>query len=170
MKVYTDYPLIENTPTQMYVVDVLAYDRNKYLALQYNDEIHWVKAGYVYKDPVSYKTLSRNALLKLPVRVGLMAPSRKEVAREIKLGRAKKTIYTVVTDTHTTVYKNLNKALNRFKQTWRSTETKLFRKVSRSYSFSHECLLYSEDGEMTIPYHGHRHNVVLKNRNINKVY
>lgn len=50
MKAWTDYPL-SNKPDhypEFVEVEVLAYDRNKYVVVEYDGRQHTIKAGYLY--------------------------------------------------------------------------------------------------------------------------
>lgn len=93
---YTDYPISGNESGQEIQVSLLAYDRNKYVTVKFQDYEDSVKSGHIYKYVSGKKKfLSKKDVLSLPACVGDAAPSRKLVESEIKLARKRKTTYTV---------------------------------------------------------------------------
>ncbi|WP_087864421.1 hypothetical protein [Comamonas thiooxydans] len=95
----TDYPIEGNEAHSWIQVQLLAYDRNRYVAVQHGAVIEWIKAGYVRKAKASsapVKYLSRKDLYSLPREVGGPKPSCFAVHLELKAYRKRETDYSLL--------------------------------------------------------------------------
>lgn len=88
---YTDYPLPEHQGVVK--VQLLAYDRNKYVTVDFQGFYEGVKSGYLFADAALTKHLTWAKLYSLPRSVEHHWPTRKEVAAELKARRKRKTHY-----------------------------------------------------------------------------
>lgn len=88
---YTDYPLPEHQGVVK--VRLLAYDRNKYVTVDFQGYCDGVKSGYLFSDAALTKHLTQAKLYRLPRSVDQSWPTRKAVAAELKAGRKRKTHY-----------------------------------------------------------------------------
>lgn len=99
LKCYTDYPVIGNPNGNVVAVDVLAYDRDKYVDVSYNGNHDSVKLGYVWLDENLTKRLSSSKIscFRLPTEVGLSLQTKPEAVREYKDTYRYTTWYSVCT-------------------------------------------------------------------------
>lgn len=88
---YTDYPLPEHQGAVK--VQLLAYDRNKYVTVDFQGFCEGVKSGYLFSDAALSTPLTWAALFRLPRSVEHRWPTRKAVAAELKARRKRKTHY-----------------------------------------------------------------------------
>lgn len=96
-KFYTDYPIAGNEEGVVVAIELLAYDRNKYLTVRFGDSTEEVKTGYVYKviNGKTKKWLSTKDILSLPTSTDAKAPTQRDIHSELKSKRSKKTTYSV---------------------------------------------------------------------------
>ena len=116
MKAYTDYPLLDPaTDNEVKEIDVLSYDRNKYVVVRYNDEEHEVKRGYIWKDSKLTKGFPTIAWTSLPSAPHEVKPTKIQANKERKqINRSKTTVYRVYANNKYKQYRNVLRALDAF--------------------------------------------------------
>ena len=116
MKAYTDYPFVgQDTYGRVKEVDVLSYDRNKYVSVRYNGENYEIKRGYIWKDSGLTKGFPTIAWTSLPFEPDEAKPTKLQANKERKqIKRAKTTIYRLYTSNKCRQYRNVLRALDAF--------------------------------------------------------
>lgn len=94
-KAYTDYPILGDGDHSIRQVDVVAYDRDKYARIVFNGEYYEVKSGYIFVDAQLKRRFSKYAWYSLPLEPGETAPTKLQVAREVKSISKRRTRYKV---------------------------------------------------------------------------
>lgn len=90
------YPLYdESTPGDSYVGELVAWDRNKYVTVCVSGTQFSVKLGYVFCDDERFSSVSDSVLASLPYEAQSAAPSRKQMARELKERRFSKVVWKI---------------------------------------------------------------------------
>ena len=141
---YKDYPIEGNESSDLIAIELLAYDRNKYVTVKYKELIDSIKSGYIYKlVEGDKKFLSKNDVFSLPVEVGEGRPSRKDIANELKSSRHKKTSYNVWIDgkreEFDTILSAVNFVRNRIKHTVHDVE--ITRQVKNKNFWTNETIV-----------------------------
>lgn len=109
---YTDYPITGNEVGDDVEIEVLSYDRNKYLTVLYRGNTDEVKTGYVYKlTNQGRKSLSVQELYSLPINQGATKPTRLEVSLKLKARRKRKTQYRVWSGNRSFMFDSLQSVL-----------------------------------------------------------
>lgn len=140
---YTDYPIQGNEGHALIVVTLLAYDRNKYVTIQYGEIIDSIKSGYIYKSIDGKRKMSRKELFSLPTEVNKAIPSSLDVANELKKFRREKVSYCVWIGNKRTEFGSIAYAVNFVKNRIKHTveDIVITRKSENKTSWSHEQIL-----------------------------
>lgn len=135
---HTDFPISGNESGQEVQLNLLAYDRNKYVTVKFQDYEDSVKSGYIYKYVSGKKKfLSKRDVMSLPISVKGIAPSRKSIEEEIKCSRKRKTTYTVWIGTNKRDFYTLKSVLKYVIHKMKSTSEDIYvsRCVKSKYSW-----------------------------------
>lgn len=84
MEFFTDYPVVGNPDGKRVPVQLLAYDRNKYVTVSYNGHTDKVKSGYITDAEGKPTPGYKNTLYELPYEVGGPAVPRREAVAALK--------------------------------------------------------------------------------------
>ncbi len=149
MKYYTDYPI--NGVDGVKEVEVLAYDRNKYVTVLFQGKTTAIKAGYLMQDEALTKPVLRRQLLALPAEEGGSVPSRREIHAELKqMRRQHRTSYTLLVGDEAHEYRSLKESLAHFGRVYRDADCTLIRYRARKYRWGSEPFVASEGGQLII--------------------
>lgn len=147
---YTDYPVGAHTGTIK--VELLAYDRDKYVTVRAGTDVEDVKTGYLFQDKDLKRHLSVITLYSLPSEEGKPVPTRlKAHAEMMKHRRRHKTRYSLWVGDKRFEYSNLHDALRHFGRERKQVNCVLFRDRFRSRRSIYEMMVESENGLLCIP-------------------
>lgn len=155
---FTDYPIQGNADGAMVQVELLAYDRNKFITVKYKGEVDEVKSGYIYSDPAVLRRLTQNEVFALPLTPQARRPQKLHIARELRKARITKVTYLLrrfeageTMSTKLTPFKSRSDAIRAFiAELDNGLEGRclfLSRKINNSRMSSIDDMLGVEDGE-----------------------
>lgn len=151
---FTDYPIEGNPDSVVIEVEVLAYDRNKYVIVRRGDVVEEIKSGYLLSDAGLTKHFGRKFFYSLPQAVGGRWPTRREIHAEYAQHRVRTTTYTLWVGNAKHKYATLDAALRHFARVWRSGDCAVDRKQARGFGLVMDTLIESEGGHLVIPSYG----------------
>jgi hypothetical protein len=156
---FTDYPLDECVGALMVEVEMLAYDRDKYVTVRYGEQVTSIKRCYLYLAPDMEKLVTRKQLYRLPLEVDGSMRTRRQVHHEMMLDRRrKKTTYDLfIDDQFCGVYTTLHEALRQFGMHYKQMNCLLRKTHSRGFDSIALSVVESEDGQLFIPTYRQRH-------------
>ncbi|GBG14860.1 porin [Novimethylophilus kurashikiensis] len=141
------------------LVDILAYDRNKYVTVRQNGEVSLVKRGYLFRDALGQVRFPAIFWYQLPRAEGLPRPSRLQASQELKaLRRHSKTRYMLHTNGAPKCSDTLVKALRMFSDV--AGDCFLTRFKDKGRSSMSGAILTRENGELFIITHGRGYHEV----------
>lgn len=155
---FTDYPIEGNADGAMVQVELLAYDRNKYITVKYKGEIDEVKSGYIYSDPAVLRSLTQKEVFALPQTLHARRPHKLHIAQELRKARITKVTYLLrlfdsgkALSTKLTPFKSRSDAIRAFiAELDKGLEGRcifLSRKINNSRMSSIDDMLGVEEGE-----------------------
>lgn len=149
MKFYTDYPI--NGTDGVKEVEVLAYDRNKYVTVRFQGKTTAIKAGYLRQDEALTNPVLRRQLRVLPVKEDGSVPTRREIHAELKqMRRQHRTAYTLLVGDDAYEYRSLKESLAHFGRVYQGADCTLIRYRARKYRWGSVPFVASEDGQLII--------------------
>lgn len=147
---YTDYPV--NGSTGVIKVEMLAYDRDKYVTVRHGDNIEEVKTGYLFQDDKLQQFFNMTHFCSLPSELNESKPTRRQVCAEVMAHRRRHhTTYTLWIGKNIQTYRNLHQALRHFGRVFREQDCALFRSRAIGRTWSSESFVESEGGVLVIP-------------------
>lgn len=166
MKAYTDYPIASNLQSEVIEVEMLTYDRDKYVTVKHGDCVEDIKRGYLFKDPKLTQRITKLTWCLLP-EDGDELKSRREAYCELKQNRAKSVEYTVYHQSHGEFkFDALLKALKKFNSFTDREGWAIHRVETTSCGFKSETILEKTNG--TIYICGGRNDYFLRKRHLLK--
>lgn len=162
-KAFTDYPI--DGATGVIEVAMLAYDRNKYVTVQYGNTIEEVKSGYLYLDAGLKQPYGARRLYALPLEVDGTVPTRRQAHAEL-MGRRRRhqTKYVLWVGEVRHQYRHLHEALRHFGRACDEHNCVLMRNKDNGRTWSSECFVESEDGGLVIPVTGRKRTSLFRTR------
>ena len=167
---YTDYPIEGNPDSKVIEVELLAYDRNKYVTVRRGDVTESVKSGYLYRDPAQARWIGRMVLALLPKEEGEKPPTRREIAAERKERRDCRTTYVLWVAKVRHPYATLAAVMRHFARSYATADCVLMRFQCRGYSSTTECVLEAENGHLVIPSYGRERPCFKNNHHYRKYF
>lgn len=140
---YTDYPIEGNESSDLIPIELLAYDRDKYVTVKYKDVVESTKSGYIYKFNGGKKYLSKKELFSLPTQAGDSFPSKRNIAKELKDSRKKKTSYSVWIDDTRSKFDTLDSTLGFVRGRISNTvhDIEILREIRKKNSWQQDTIL-----------------------------
>lgn len=160
---FTEYPL--QNSQGVIAVDLLAYDRNKYVTVGVGSATEEVKAGYLFCDEALKKRVSDRQLYALPQKLGGASPTRLEVHKELKaIRRRHVTLYIVWVGNSRCEYRSLHAALRHFGRMCQKEDCEVMRQRFRKFSSVSDSIITSEGGSLVVPVYGPQHKTAFRSR------